>query len=66
MFLLVPAYPGSPGQRAVKRLCPFIVGVEVLNFETMNTLPRPPSDDLRKNPMRCVDFPTHPIHLSFV
>ena len=21
MFLLVPAYPGSPGQRAVKRLC---------------------------------------------
>ena len=21
MFLLVPAYPGSPGQKAVKRLC---------------------------------------------
>jgi len=21
MFLLVPAHPGSPGQRAVKRLC---------------------------------------------
>jgi len=21
MFLLVPAYPGSPGQRAIKRLC---------------------------------------------
>ena len=21
MFLLVPAYPGSPGQRAVKRVC---------------------------------------------
>jgi len=21
MFLLVPAYPGSPGQRAIQRLC---------------------------------------------
>ena len=21
MFLLVPAYPGSPGQKSVKRLC---------------------------------------------
>ena len=21
MFLLVPAYPGSPGQKAIKRLC---------------------------------------------
>ena len=21
MFILVPAYPGSPGQKAVKRLC---------------------------------------------
>ena len=21
MFLLLPAYPGSPGQKAVKRLC---------------------------------------------
>ena len=21
MFLLVPAHPGSPGQRAIKRLC---------------------------------------------
>ena len=21
MFLLVPAYPGSPGQKALKRLC---------------------------------------------
>ena len=21
MFLLVPAYPGSPGQKAVKQLC---------------------------------------------
>jgi len=21
MFFLVPAYPGSPGQKAVKRLC---------------------------------------------
>jgi len=49
MFLLVPAYPGSPGQRAFKRSCPFIAGVEVLNFKTMNTLPRPPGDDLRKN-----------------
>ena len=21
MFLLIPAYPGSPGQKAVKRVC---------------------------------------------
>ena len=26
MFLLVPAYPGSPGQRAVKRLCVCVCG----------------------------------------
>jgi len=25
MFLLVPAYPGSPGQKAVKRLCVCII-----------------------------------------
>jgi len=25
MFLLVPAYPGSPGQKAVKRLCVCVV-----------------------------------------
>ena len=24
MFLLVPAYPGSPGQKAVKRLCQLV------------------------------------------
>ena len=24
MFLLVPAYPGSPGQEAVKRLCVYV------------------------------------------
>ena len=27
MFLLVPAYPGSPGQKAVKRLCVCVIGV---------------------------------------
>jgi len=27
MFLLVPAYPGSPGQKAVKRLCVCVVCV---------------------------------------
>jgi len=26
MFLLVPAHPGSPGQRAIKRLCCMCVG----------------------------------------
>ena len=26
MFLLVPAYPGSPGQKAVKRLCVCVLG----------------------------------------
>ena len=25
MFLLVPAYPGSPGQKAVKQLCVCVV-----------------------------------------
>jgi len=29
MFLLVPAYPGSPGQKAVKRLCVFVCVVAV-------------------------------------
>ena len=24
MFLLVPAYPGSPGQKAVNRLCVYV------------------------------------------
>ena len=27
MFLLVPAYPGSPGQKAVKRLCVCVCGM---------------------------------------
>ena len=27
MFLLVPAYPGSPGQKAVKRLCVCVLAV---------------------------------------
>jgi len=37
MFLLVPAYPGSPGQKAVKRLCVCvckIVKCDALKFET--------------------------------
>jgi len=29
MFLLVPAYPGSPGQRAIKRLCVYVFVVVV-------------------------------------
>jgi len=29
MFLLVPAYPGSPGQKAVKRLCVCVGGGDV-------------------------------------
>ena len=33
MFLLVPAYPGSPGQKAVKRLC-----VCVCIFDVSKTL----------------------------
>ena len=28
MFLLVPAYPGSPGQKAVKRLCVCVCAVQ--------------------------------------
>jgi len=33
MFLLVPAYPGSPGQKAVKRLCACVRAcVRVLDF----------------------------------
>jgi len=41
MFLLVPAYPGSPGQKAVKRLCvcvclkPTVTSVHS-NFATTN------------------------------
>ena len=30
MFLLVPAYPGSPGEKAVKRLC--VCGSSLLLF----------------------------------
>ena len=30
MFLLVLAYPGSPGQRAVKRLCVCVCTVAVV------------------------------------
>ena len=29
MFLLVPAYPGSPGQKAVKRLCVCIIIMDI-------------------------------------
>ena len=37
MFLLVPAYPGSPGQKAVKRLC-VCVCVCVVAVEQSNQL----------------------------
>ena len=30
MFLLVPAYRGSPGQKAVKRLCVCVTYMELL------------------------------------
>jgi len=32
MFLLVPAHPGSPGQKAVKRLCVCVCVLSVLYF----------------------------------
>ena len=30
MFLLVPAYPGSPRQRAIKRLCVCVIAVIII------------------------------------
>ena len=30
MFLLVPAYPGSPGQKAIKRLCVYVCGYPIV------------------------------------
>jgi len=29
MFLLVPAYPGNPEQRGVKRLCVFVIDMSL-------------------------------------
>ena len=31
VFLLVPAYPGSPGQRAIKRFCVFVCVCETVS-----------------------------------
>ena len=36
MFLLVPAYPGSPGQRAVKQLCVCVTVLVAAMKETSN------------------------------
>ena len=35
MFLLVPAYPGSPGQKAIKRLCVCVLLLK--NGDFLNT-----------------------------
>ena len=37
MFLLVPAYPGSPGQKAVKRLCVCVLSQDYLTFIIKST-----------------------------
>jgi len=37
MFLLVPAYPGSPGQKAVKRLC--VCVCDIRQISVLRTLP---------------------------
>jgi len=44
MFLLVPAYPGSPGQKAVKRLC-VSVCVCVSAPSDVETAPPPRASD---------------------
>jgi len=33
MFLLVPAYLGSPGQKAVKRLCVCVCVIYILTYK---------------------------------
>ena len=40
MFLLVPAYPGSPGQKAVKRLCVCVsfLGLTVTKLSSLKTV----------------------------
>jgi len=39
MFLLVPAYPGSPGSKAVKRLCVCVcVCVSLIIFHSLESL----------------------------
>ena len=35
---LVPAHPGSPGQRVVKRVCVYVVNVVVLSFSKQSPL----------------------------
>jgi len=36
VFLLVPAHPGSPGQRAVKRLCVCVLFTETASDSDLN------------------------------
>jgi len=38
------------------------VGDQILNSVALNSPPGRPGADMRKNSMRRLDFPTHPIH----
>ena len=54
MFLLVPAYPGSPGQKAVKRLCVCVcVCVCVLASATTTLCQPSTSATFAKRAYRC-------------
>ena len=48
MFLLVPAYPGSPGQKAVKRLCVCIMAIGLQSTLWLERLTTPFTTNVRK------------------
>jgi len=49
MFLLVPAYPGSPGQKAVKRLCVCVCLYLMMLVRRHVAIMLPPSDASSEN-----------------